>query len=70
MGTCSFEPAKLGLKAGDRVPYFAEAEDNKEPVRNRSATDKRWIVVVAADEQATPERKSGRGEERSAPAER
>ena len=30
-GTYSFQPAKLGLKAGDRVEYSAEAEDNREP---------------------------------------
>ncbi len=47
--TYVFEPRCLGLKAGDRVQYWAEAEDNKEPAANRSATDKQWITVVAPE---------------------
>ena len=46
-GSYSFEPAKLGLKAGDHVAYWAEAEDNKEPTANRSETGRRTIVVAA-----------------------
>ena len=54
-GTCSFEPAKLGLKAGDSVQYWAEAEDNMEPVCHRTASDKRWIEVVGLDRKPSPE---------------
>ncbi len=46
-GTYSFQPAKLGLKAGDRVEYSAEAEDNREPDANRSTTEKHSFLVVA-----------------------
>ncbi len=53
-GTFSFQPARLGLKAGDHVQYWAEAEDNKEPVANRSATDKQWITIVGAEGQRQP----------------
>ena len=57
-----FEPARLGLKAGDRVQYWAEVEDNKEPTANRSETEKRWIVVAspeARDEQQQQEGAKG-----------
>ena len=41
----TFQPERLGLKAGDRVEYWAEAEDNKEPApgqaASRQATDRR-----------------------------
>jgi hypothetical protein len=47
---CFLEPAKLGLNVGDRVQFWAEAEDNKEPKPGRAATaEKQWIEVVAAD---------------------
>ena len=45
----TFQPAKLGLKAGDRVQYWGEAEDNKEPTPNISTTGKQWIVVVGPE---------------------
>ena len=48
-GKFEFEPKKFNLKAGDRVAYWAEAEDNKEPTPNLTATGKQWIVVVAPD---------------------
>ena len=57
LGTCSFEPAKLGLKAGDRIVYWAEAEDNREPEANRSTTDKHTIVVVGAENKPSPQEK-------------
>ena len=47
--TYTFEPARLGLKAGDRVEYWVEAEDNKEPAPGRAASGKQWISVVRAD---------------------
>jgi hypothetical protein len=48
-GVYAFEPARLGLKAGQRVAYWAEAVDNKEPVANRSVTEKRWIDIVGPE---------------------
>ncbi len=62
MGTVAFVPQKLGLKAGDRAEYWAEAEDNREPVANRSATEKRWIVVVAPESQQSPNEKQGKSD--------
>ena len=47
-GTYVFEPAKLGLKAGDRVEYWVEAEDNREPVAGRAVSSRQWITVVDA----------------------
>ncbi|MEN6493747.1 MAG: DUF4175 family protein [Thermoguttaceae bacterium] len=48
-----FEPARFHLKAGDRVVYWAEALDNKEndrgPTPNRSETERRWIIIVPAE---------------------
>ena len=72
-GKCDFEPKKFKLKAGDRVAYWAEAEDNKEPTPNLTATGKQWIVVVAPDNPQTkndqqphpakrPGNQSGKGE--------
>ena len=48
-GTYTFEPAKLGLHAGDHVQYWAEAEDNMEPEAHRSVTGKQWITVVGPE---------------------
>ena len=39
-------PSKLGLRPGDRVSYFAEATDTKEPEANSSATPSRVFVVA------------------------
>jgi hypothetical protein len=50
----AFEPAKLGLKAGDQVKYWAEAFDNKEPTANRAETPPRTIHVVAAQAGGQP----------------
>jgi len=55
LGSYTFEPVKLGLKAGDRVEYWAEAEDNREPDANRSATDKRSIIVVGPENNPPPQ---------------
>jgi collagen type III alpha len=45
-GVYIFEPAKLALKVGDRIQYWAEAVDNKEPEAGRSATQRQWIEIV------------------------
>ena len=45
----SFRPAELGLKPQDRVIYWAEAYDNKEPIHNRSQTAQRRITITADD---------------------
>ncbi len=58
-GTYTFEPAKLGLHAGDRVQYWAEAEDNKEPEANRSVTGKQWITVVGPEGRRQPRKSDG-----------
>lgn len=47
--TYSFVPSQFGLKADDRVQYWAEAEDNKEPAAGRSATADHWITVVRSE---------------------
>ncbi len=54
-GAYRFEPARLGLKAGDRVIYWGEAQDNKEPVANRAETARRWIIVVPPEGRQPPE---------------
>ncbi len=48
-----FEPKKFNLKPGDRVAYWAEAEDNKEPSPNVTATGEQWIVVVPPENSQT-----------------
>lgn len=64
-GEYTFEPARLGLKAGDRVQYWAEAEDNKEPTANRSETEKRWIVVASPEAQDEQQQREGAKGDRS-----
>lgn len=39
------KPKELGLQPGDEVLYWAEAEDNREPERNRTETDRRWLTI-------------------------
>jgi hypothetical protein len=41
-----FDSKQLGLKAGDVVEYWAEAEDVKEPTANRTQTPRRKIQIV------------------------
>ncbi|NUQ60895.1 MAG: hypothetical protein HUU20_00290, partial [Pirellulales bacterium] len=42
-----FEPSKLKLNPGDKITYWAEAEDNKEPIGNHAETPHRTLVIVA-----------------------
>ncbi len=49
VGRFDFEPAKLDLKGGDRVEFWAEAEDNKEPTANCPVTTKKTIVIVSPE---------------------
>ena len=63
----SFQPSQLGLKPNDRVVYWAEAYDNKEPVYNHSRTAQRRITITAADAtpsaEKSPQADGGRGEQ-------
>ena len=54
-GTMLFEPAKLDLKAGDQVTYWAEAKDNKEPISGHAETERRWITIVEPSQDQTPQ---------------
>lgn len=56
-----FQPAKLGLKAGDKVVYLAEAVDNKEPVGNRTKTQQRTLLLVPPQSQKSPQDRSEEG---------
>jgi hypothetical protein len=55
-----FEPARLGLKPGDKVVYWGEAADCKEKEEDKGAsanvteTERRTIVIVPADGQQPP----------------
>ena len=54
VGVYLFQPSRLGLKAGDQVTYWGEAEDSKylsdeEPEPNRSQTAKHFIRILGAD---------------------
>jgi len=55
-GVYRFEPARLGLKSGDEVVYWAEAKDNKTPLPGHSETKRRWIMIVEADENQQQDR--------------
>jgi collagen type III alpha len=45
-----FQPAKLGLKEGDTVSYWAAAKDNRTPTANEAHTPHRLIRVVKAEQ--------------------
>ncbi len=71
-GGYRFEPAKLGLKGGDRVSYWAEALDNKEdakgPAPNAAETEKRWIVILSPAKTQEPGGEGGQGAQDRRPA--
>ena len=58
--TYDFTPREFGLQAGDEVEFWAIAEDNRvaasngQPQPNRSATEKQFLRIVAADPLAEP----------------
>ena len=52
-GTYRLQPAKLNLKPGEEIVYWAEAEDNREPTRNHVETERRTLKIVAARDNAT-----------------
>jgi hypothetical protein len=45
----NFVPAKLGLKEGDSVNYWASAKDNRTPTANEASTRHRQIRITKAD---------------------
>ncbi len=45
-----FQPAKLGLKEGDTVSYWAAAKDNRTPTANEAHTPHRLIRIVKAEQ--------------------
>ena len=60
--TYAFEPSKLGLKVDDRVAYWVEAEDNKQPEPNRALSAQRWIVVTAPEVKDPTGQQPGNGD--------
>ena len=72
-GAYRFVPAQLELNVGDEVIYWAEAEDNKEPVPNRSETGRYSITIVAGDGRQSPRQQpqdGGRDAQREQPQEK
>jgi hypothetical protein len=66
-GSYRFEPAKLGLKAGDLVTCWAEAEDNRatddnQPKANRTESHTHRIAIVAGQPHRAAGGKSGPGQ--------
>lgn len=63
-----FEPARLGLKPGDRITYWAEAVDCMERaadpgfVGNASETERRTILIVGQDPRQQPSSKPRTGQ--------
>ncbi len=66
-GTYRFEPGKLGLKEGDKVTYWAEAEDNREPASNHSEIQRRAIVIVAPQQGESKQSKQSNTEKKPSP---
>ena len=70
-GALVFKPSEqkeVKLAKGDRIAYWAEAEDNREvkndltqwtPAPNRTATEKRYIVIAAPQPQEQPKPNDG-----------
>lgn len=52
--TYRFEPSKFKLKPGDKVTYWAEADDNKEPIGNHSETPQRTLLIIEPASQDEP----------------
>lgn len=46
-----FDTARLGLRPGELVEYWAVAEDNKAPGPNRVETRHRWLRIVSPEDQ-------------------
>ena len=61
-GECLFRPAEFHLKAGDRVTYWAEAEDNKEPQHNQSHTPHQTIRIISDQEKQQEQKQPQQGE--------
>ena len=54
-----FDLAKLGLKDGETVEYWATARDNREPSANETVTGRRRIRIVAAERRRSSAGKPG-----------
>ena len=54
-GEYDFRPQEFSLQPGDRVLYWAEAEDIRQPTPGRAETDRRWIEIVAPTGEPAPE---------------
>ena len=72
--TYRFDPSKLGLRVGDEVQYQAVAEDNRQPQRNRSETDPRWLKITPPEKTNpeppnTPPQTDTQGEQQQRPSE-
>ncbi len=52
-----FRPGDFSLQPGDRVLYWAEAEDVRQPTPGLAETDRRWIEITAPTGQPAPERR-------------
>jgi collagen type III alpha len=63
----SSQPAAGPLKAGDRVRYWAEALDNKEPTPGRGTTAQQWITIVKPQTGQPTQEKSGTGGQAAQP---
>ncbi len=57
--TYMLRPERLGLKPGDRVVYWVEAEDNKQPRPGRAETSGQWITIIGPDTPPDAEQSSG-----------
>lgn len=66
-GQYVFEPSKLGLKGGERVEYWAEADDNKEPTANRSTTAKKLIEILSPENRPQNDRQPRLADKNSRP---
>lgn len=67
-GTHQLRPAKLGLKVGDEMVYWADARDNKRPAANRTQTIEYRLRVTEPAEQP-PQEEQRREQEQGTPDE-
>jgi hypothetical protein len=60
-GKSDFRPAAFGLKKGDEVQYWVEADDNKEPKQNHAETARRTIKIVDDGDSGSGQAKNEQG---------
>ena len=66
-GVYVFEPGRWELREGDRISFWAEADDNKNPQPGHAETTRRWITIVDPDNPQQTGQQPGQGAQSQSP---